>query len=198
VLRGHKWRVEGLLGIDRRLRLGQSAVAGLSISGGNSVAEPFGPDDYREAMARVAGGVHVVTTAGAQGRAGVTATAVVSVSDDPPTLLACINAASRLLPLVDAHRHFAVSVLSSADAEVADVFAGRTGTYGEARFEKGAWADGRGGQPLLASALATLECRLQVSLAVATHRILVGEVSAVRLGATSEALVWLGRGYRVL
>ncbi|MPT25288.1 MAG: flavin reductase, partial [Starkeya sp.] len=46
---------------------------------------------YREAMSRLVAAVHVITTHGAEGRAGFTATAVASVSDSPPTLLVCLN-----------------------------------------------------------------------------------------------------------
>ena len=47
---------------------------------------------FREAMAQVASAAHIVTTLGAGGRAGLTATAVASVSDAPPTVLVCIEA----------------------------------------------------------------------------------------------------------
>jgi flavin reductase len=164
----------------------------------HSTPPPDLRDLYREVMARVASGVHVVTTSGTGGRAGVTATAVVSVSDDPPTLLACINGASRLLPLVDAHRRFAISVLSAGDEDVSDTFAGRSGVFGEDRFAHGDWFDGPAGQPMLRTALARLECRLLVSISVATHRVLVGEVLAGELGDARQALIYLGRRYHAL
>jgi flavin reductase len=182
------------------LATGSKRRAGRHRGGNMDTAKPQREmrDLYREVMARVAGGVHVVTTSGASGRAGVTATAVVSVSDDPPTLLACINGASRLLPLVDAHRRFAISVLSAGDGEVSDTFAGRSGVFGEDRFKHGSWADGPAGQPMLQTALARLECRLLVSLSVATHRVLVGEVLAGGLGDARQALIYFGRSYHAL
>ena len=57
---------------------------------------------FREAMSRLGAAVHVVTTAGPAGRAGVTATAVVSVSDQPATLLVCLNR----LDISYDHNHF--------------------------------------------------------------------------------------------
>ena len=50
---------------------------------------------FRDAMARLAAAVHVVTTDGEAGRAGFTASAVSSVTDDPPTLLVCMHRGSR-------------------------------------------------------------------------------------------------------
>lgn len=47
--------------------------------------------EYRNAMARLGAAVNIVTTDGVAGRAGFAATAVCSVSDNPPTLLVCLN-----------------------------------------------------------------------------------------------------------
>ena len=47
--------------------------------------------EFRDAMARVCAPVNIITTDGPAGRGGFTATAMCSVSDDPPTLLVCMN-----------------------------------------------------------------------------------------------------------
>ena len=49
---------------------------------------------FRDGMALLAGAVNVITTDGPHGRAGFTATAVCSVTDQPPTLLVCMNRGS--------------------------------------------------------------------------------------------------------
>ncbi len=46
---------------------------------------------YRDAMSHYAGAVQIVTTAGAAGRRGLTLTAACSVSDNPPTILICLQ-----------------------------------------------------------------------------------------------------------
>ena len=51
----------------------------------------IGPQTYRDAMARFAGAVHVVTTDGPAGKRGATVIAACSVSDTPPTVLVCLN-----------------------------------------------------------------------------------------------------------
>ena len=52
---------------------------------------PITPEAYREGMSNLAGAVNIVTTNGPAGKAGFTATAVCSVSDNPATLLVCLN-----------------------------------------------------------------------------------------------------------
>ena len=54
---------------------------------------------YRNAMANVASGVHVITTGGAAGSYGITMTAVTSVTDEPPTLVLCINRKAAIQPI---------------------------------------------------------------------------------------------------
>ena len=85
------------------------------------------PGAFREAMSRLGAAVHVITTAGPGGKAGATATAVCSVSDAPPTLLMCLNRRSQTNPVVVENGVFCVNTLGDGGAEIADIFAGRTG-----------------------------------------------------------------------
>ena len=80
-----------------------------------------GPDAllFREGMSRVAEAVHVVTTDGAAGRAGFTATAVTPVTDSPASLLVCVNTASRSAQALLANRVFCVNTLSAEDLTLA-------------------------------------------------------------------------------
>src|SRR5499425_2054685 len=89
---------------------------------------------FREAMSRLGAAVHVVTTAGSAGKTGATATAVCSVSDAPPTLLMCLNRRSHSNPVVAENGVFCVNTLGDGGAEIADIFAGRTGVRGLDRF----------------------------------------------------------------
>src|SRR5215470_13054734 len=78
---------------------------------------------FREAMSQLGAAVHVVTTAGPAGRAGFTATAVCSVSDQPATLLVCLNRRSQVAPIVDVNRVLCVNTLRAGADTIADVFA---------------------------------------------------------------------------
>src|SRR5207237_7693489 len=97
------------------------------------------PAMFREAMSRLGAAVHVITTAGPGGKTGATATAVCSVSDAPPTLLMCLNRRSQTNPIVVENGVFCVNVLGDSGAEIADIFAGRTGVQGSDRFANGEW-----------------------------------------------------------
>lgn len=54
---------------------------------------------FRDAMASLSAAVNVITTAGDAGRCGITATAVCSVTDSPPSVMVCINANSAMNPV---------------------------------------------------------------------------------------------------
>ena len=55
-------------------------------------------------MASCAAGVHVITTDGEAGRYGITMTAVTAVTDEPPTVMLCINRQSAIIPILQGNR----------------------------------------------------------------------------------------------
>lgn len=150
---------------------------------------------FREAMAQVASAAHIVTTLSPAGRAGLTATAVASVSVAPPTVLVCIEAASRTLAAIEESGIFCVNTLAAADHELADIFSGRRGLTGEERFANGDWGELSTGAPALASALASFDCRLVAAHKVATHRVLIGQVVALGGGGSGPGLVYRHRRF---
>lgn len=154
------------------------------------------PQAYRDGMAHVAGHVHVITTAGQAGTSGFTAIAVASVSDDPPTLLVCLNRKSVNGDLIARNGVFAVNALPAGAENVAETFAGRTGLTGAARFAVGAWTPFSTGAPTLDTALAAFDCRLIEMKPMATHAIIIGRVEAIRLGPAGAALAYFDRAYR--
>src|SRR6202012_5711918 len=108
---------------------------------------------FREAMARFGAAVHIVTTAGAAGKSGFTATAVCSVTDQPATLLVCLNRRSSSAPLLAQNGVFCVNTLGANEQKIADVFAGRSGAHLEERFSVGEWMTLKTGAPVLTSAV---------------------------------------------
>lgn len=156
------------------------------------------PQSYRDGMAAVAGHVHLITTAGPAGTSGFTAIAVASVSDDPPTLLVCLNRKSANGGLIEANGVFAVNALAAGAEVLAETFAGRRGLAGAARFSEGQWTPLATGSPTLDTALVTFDCRVLEIKPVATHTIIIGTVVALRVGAEGPALAYFGRGYRAI
>jgi flavin reductase len=151
---------------------------------------------FREAMSRLGAAVHVITTAGPGGKTGATATAVCSVSDAPPTLLMCLNRRSQTNPAVLENGVFCVNTLGAGEAEIADLFAGRTGVMGSDRFSKGEWTTLATGSPVLATSVVAFDCRIVEVRSVASHNVFFGAVEAVRLGPQGPALVYHERAYK--
>lgn len=153
---------------------------------------------FRDAMRRVVTAVHVVTSDGLEGRAGLTASAVVSVSDRPPTVLVCLNGESQSAARLIANGVFCINTLAAGDEEIAATFAGRTDLPQHRRFERGRWERLATGSPVLATSLACFDCRLTDVRRVATHDVILGEVLAVRCGREAPPLAYFDRAYRIL
>jgi len=154
------------------------------------------PAVFREAMAKLGAAVHVVTTAGPGGKTGFTATAVCSVSDQPATLLVCLNRRSNSAPALSQNGVFCVNTLPASEQALADRFAGRGGVQLAERFAVGTWTTLKTGAPVLASAVVAFDCRTIEIKAVASHSIFFGAVEAVRLGPSGPALVYHERLYK--
>jgi flavin reductase len=154
------------------------------------------PAAFRDAMSRLGAAVHVVTSAGPAGRTGFTATAVCSVSDQPATLLVCLNRRSNSAPLLTQNGVFCVNTLGAAEEKLADLFAGRSGVHLEQRFALGEWITLKTGSPVLASAVIAFDCRTIEIKAVGSHNVVFGAVEAVRLGPSGPALVYHDRAYK--
>ncbi len=154
------------------------------------------PKAYRDAMSEIASPVHLIATDGPAGLAGMTVTALASVSDQPATLLVCVNRHSPSTPRFLENKVFSVNSLGVEDRALSDIFAGRTHEHFAEKFSHGAWRKGLTGAPLLVSALANFECRLVEAKEVGTHFILIGEVEAVARRDEGASLLYHRRGYR--
>ena len=154
------------------------------------------PQQFREAMSRLGAAVHVITTDGAGGKTGFTATAVVSVTDKPATVLVCLNRGANSAPLMRSNGVFCVNTLRAGDELIADTFAGRTKIARESRFDHGEWKTLVTGSPALMSAVVALDCGVMEVKAVASHDIYFGLVQAVHLGPPGPALVYHDRAYK--
>jgi len=155
--------------------------------------------DFLDGMSRAAATVNIITTGGTAGRAGLTVSAMTSVSADTPkpTLLICINANSAGAAPIIENGVFAVNVLSESQADVSDVFAGRSPHSGEARFGCATWQEGATGAPLLDGALVCFDCRVVQHRRIGTHHVLFGEVEAVRFPGEGRPLIYTQRSYAV-
>jgi 4-nitrophenol 2-monooxygenase / 4-nitrocatechol 4-monooxygenase, reductase component len=127
---------------------------------------------FRDVIGRFATGVTVITTRHDGRDHGMTASAVSSLSLQPPMLLVCINRAS---PTGDAMRHsgaFVVNVLAEDQADLAHRFAMPSSD----KFSGVDVARTTLGPVTIAGALAHIECRVVEGVDAGTHTIFIGRV----------------------
>jgi flavin reductase len=152
---------------------------------------------YREAMANLGAAVNVITGHVAEGRVGCTVSAVCSVTDEPPTLLVCINRSSQNNAAFKEAGALCVNVLSAEQRPIAERFATRH-ISADARFGLAEWDVLATGAPALRDALASLDCEIMSAMEVGTHTVFSCAVKAVRTSASGDGLMYFGRGYHRL
>jgi flavin reductase (DIM6/NTAB) family NADH-FMN oxidoreductase RutF/DNA-binding GntR family transcriptional regulator len=130
------------------------------------------PDQFRDVIGRFASGVTVITTRRDDARYGATASAVSSLSLEPPMLLICMNRSSGTGRAIAEVRRFGVNVLGEDHSDLAERFASRAPD----RFAGVRTVEGHRGIPLLAEALATFECRVAETVIGGTHYVFLAEV----------------------
>ncbi|MFJ7882394.1 flavin reductase family protein [Pseudomonas sp. NPDC096917] len=156
--------------------------------------------DFCKGMRHLAGACVVIASGTDSERAGLTATAVCSITADPPRLLICVNRNVRAHELIKRAGAFSINVLAHDQEVIAKRFAGMVeGVAGEQRFAEGNWEPGISGVPLLEDALVSFECRLAEVIPASTHDMFIGEVIGVRgLQEQDGALVYFNSKFATL
>ena len=141
--------------------------------------------------------VNVVTTGGDAGRAGVTVSAMSSVSADGagPTLLVCVHHKSLAAERIAANGTFCVNVLRDDQSYVSDTFAGRFKDEVADKFDCTTWEACEGGAPRMTDALVAFDCKLQSSQQIGTHHIFIGEVQDIHASRAGSPLIYANRAY---
>ena len=129
--------------------------------------------DLRRTLGCFPTGVAVVTTTSQTGAPiGVTISSFNSVSMDPPLILWSLGLKAMSLADFRANGHFAVNVLSEAQADLPRVFSSPV----EDRFSGLAWSRGFGDVPVLAGSAAVFECATYARHDGGDHEIFIGRV----------------------
>lgn len=152
--------------------------------------------DYRNAMARLGAAVNVITTDGPAGRSGFTASAVCSVTDEPPMLLVCLNRSASVYAAFMTNGVLCVNALGAGQQTLSQLFGGKTPIA--ERFAAGRWQRGATGSPVLEGAAASFDCRVLRSVGAGTHEVLFCEAVGVSVGDGANGLVYFDRGYHRL
>jgi flavin reductase (DIM6/NTAB) family NADH-FMN oxidoreductase RutF len=154
--------------------------------------DPKLTDDFRQAMRRVASTVNVISICTDGVPMGITATAVSSISMDPPSLLICINRAASVHARMGGSSHFRVNVLHRDQQEIARIFADRN--QHALRFGPG-WTEDCVLPPRLVDAQASILCRRIDHHQFGTHSIFIGVVEDVAVREDVHPLVYLNGRY---
>jgi len=154
---------------------------------------PVSKEAFRAALGRFASGVTVVTTRDGSGRPrGVTVAAFASLSLVPPRVLVCLGNASHVHDVIRDAGRYVVNVLAEGGEEASRRFA-RPGSEPDS-FDGIAWRVGQHGLPVLAEAIAAIECRVTDAFAGGDHTIFVGEVEETTV-AEGKPLLYFRGGY---
>ena len=156
---------------------------------------PAGDETFRKSMRLLAGGVTIVTSAFEGKRSGLTATAVCSLALAPPRILASINVTGNTFQIVERSRCMSVNLLAKDQEQLAERFAAKRAAVEEDRFVYGEWKERVTGAPVLADALAALDCRVTDIIPLDTHAILIGVVEDVLFGPLRPPLIHFEAGY---
>lgn len=170
-----------------------SPRAGASRMPGDTEAHTTVQDGFKEAMRRLAGTVSIVTVRNGAERHGTTATAVTSLSLDPPSLLVCFNKDSRLHGHLTAAEQFCVNLLHVDNVAASRLFASPVAA--EERFAGGDWRMEHGSPPYLADAQANIFCAKDKVVEYGSHTIFIGRVLGVRNRGDIAPLIYCNGSY---
>ena len=154
--------------------------------------------DFRQALSLLSAAVNIISTDGACGRFGLTASAVCSVTDSPPTVLVCINRNSSIHEALLGNRALCVNILPGHQEDVARQFSGMTDVPPAERFSGGEWRKGDSGQPVLDDALASLEGTVVDVKEVGSHSVVFVEIEHIHVRDEGESLTYFGRNFHRL
>lgn len=155
------------------------------------------PDDFKNALANWASGVSVVATRTDGLVYGMTVSSFTSLSFEPPLILVCLNKASRLGDMIETTGAFTVSILAAAHEHVSNHFA-TPGREPAETLHPIDHDDAPSGLPIVAGAVAYVDCALHKSIDEGDHTIIIGRVTAADASEELAPLLYCRRGYRAL
>ena len=155
------------------------------------------PSDFRAAMARFPGAVTIVSVKADDERRGITATAVCSVTADPPSVLVCLNRKTGTCAAVAETGMFNVNLLAGDGGEVAMRFAGQGGVTGEDKFAAGTWGEDARGMPILRDSVVSLSCEVTERMEAGSHSVFIGRIVAIETGEGAALIYEQSRFHRL-
>ena len=146
---------------------------------------------FKRGMRHLAASVTLITTRHHELRGGLTATAVCSVSAEPPQILVCVNKSASAHDPIGEAGFFCVNILSPGHRKIAERFAGMDGVEGDERFvDMGEWSSLSTGAPVLKGCPVSFDCRLVSKVSAGTHTVYIGEIVDLALDPAAHALLY--------
>jgi len=146
---------------------------------------------FKKGMRHLAASVTLITTRHGEQRGGLTATAVCSVSAEPPQILVCVNKQASAHDPIGHAGFFCVNILSPGHRKIAERFAGMDGVEGDERFrDMGEWSTLSTGAPVLKGCPVSFDCKLVTELSAGTHTIYIGQIVDIALDPAAPALLY--------
>jgi flavin reductase (DIM6/NTAB) family NADH-FMN oxidoreductase RutF len=154
-------------------------------------------EEFRLALRHFPAGVTIVAIRAGEHTHGLTVSAFASVSAEPPLIMVIIENRHHAYSLLqEPEAVFAVNILGEEQSELSNRFAW---VKDEDRFAMGDWTTAVTGAPVLADAVAWLDCRIHARYPAGSHTIFVGEVHASKVPQEeAPPLIYWNRGYRKL
>lgn len=151
------------------------------------------PQEFRSALGRFCSGVTVITVETASGEVhGMTASSFCSVSLRPPLVLVCVDHLAETYLHIRQHGRFGVSVLKEEQEALSEFFADPDRNPDAARRLDIHYSQMKSGMPVLAHALANLDCSVVQAHDAGDHTIFVGAVKEVSVAEGSPLLYFRG------
>ncbi len=149
---------------------------------------------FRVAMRSFAGIVTLITTRTADGEwRGMAATAVTSVSMEPPICLVCVNRTASLYPTLMATRQFCINAMHQDHHALMPGFT--KPEHRDSRFRSGPWRQGRDGIPYLDGAQSNIFCAIDSIVSKGSHDVVFGRVREVMTRADGDPLLYSDGAY---
>lgn len=160
----------------------------------NPAVTTLDPEQLRNAMRGWSVGVSVVTAVHAGIRHGMTVNSFTSVSLDPALITVSLQASTRTHEFVSRSQAFGLTILSTEQAHLSDLFAGRSPDVQD-RFAGLKLETLVTGSPLIVGGLAWLDCRVVQTLEVGRNTLFIAEVLAARGTGEGQPLIYHNRQY---
>ena len=156
------------------------------------------PQAFRDAMRGFVGACSLITTGVAEAATGLVVTSGISLTAEPPMILACINRSASGWTVLKQTGAFGWSALGAKHQPVAERFSGAAGLKGHERYDGVPWVTGATGARHLADAPLAFDCTVEEMIDRGTHSILIGRVQSILTNPGRGSLLYWNGAYHPL